>query len=148
MLIGEYSHTFDEKSRISLPAKFRKEMGSKVVVAPGIDGCLFIFTEKEWKQFAERLSRPDSSSSVLQSDNRNFNRLVIGRAVEVGVDSIGRILIPDHLRAHAGLKVRAVMIGVMNRVEIWDATRWEKYRKEFEKKTDVMAEKLNSAGMI
>lgn len=148
MLIGEYSHTFDDKSRISLPAKFRKEMGSKVVIAPGIDGCLFVFTEKEWKQFAERISRPDSSQSVLQADNRNFNRLVIGRAVEVGVDSIGRVLVPDHLRAHAHLKTEAVLIGVMNRVEIWDAGLWVKYRKAFEKKTDVMAEKLNSAGII
>ena len=148
MLIGEYSHTFDDKSRISLPAKFRKEMGSTVVIAPGIDGCLFVFTAKGWKQFAERISRPDSSSSVLQADNRNFNRLVIGRAVEVGVDSIGRILVPDHLRAHAHLKTDAVLIGVMNRVEIWDAERWTQYRKAFEKKTDVMAEKLNSAGII
>jgi len=148
MLIGEYSHTFDDKSRISLPAKFRKEMGSTVVIAPGIDGCLFVFTAKGWKQFAERISRPDSSSSVLQADNRNFNRLVIGRAVEVGVDSIGRVLVPDHLRAHAHLKTDAVLIGIMNRVEIWDAERWTQYRKAFEKKTDVMAEKLNSAGII
>ena len=147
MLIGEYAHTFDEKSRISLPAKFRKEMGSTVVIAPGIDACLFIFTSKGWKEFAQRLSRPESSSSVLQADNRNFNRLVIGRAVEAEVDSIGRILVPDHLREHAGLKVKAIVIGVMNRVEIWDAATWEKYRKEFEKKTDVMAEKLNSAGI-
>src|SRR3989344_2350190 len=147
MLIGEYAHSFDEKSRISLPAKFRKEMGSTVVIAPGIDACLFIFTLKGWKEFAQRLSRPESSSSVLQADNRNFNRLVIGRAVEAEVDSIGRILVPDHLREHAGLKVKAILIGVMNRVEIWDAVKWEKYRKEFEKKTDVMAEKLNSAGI-
>jgi MraZ protein len=148
MLIGEYSHTFDEKSRISLPAKFRKEMGSTVVIAPGIDGCLFVFTAKGWKEFAERISRPDSQSSVLQADNRNFNRLIIGRAVEVGVDSIGRVLVPDHLKTHAHLKTDAVLIGVMNRVEIWDAAHWEKYRKEFEKKTDVMAEKLNSAGIV
>ena len=148
MLIGEYSHTFDEKSRISLPAKFRKEMGSSVVIAPGIDGCLFVFTSKGWKEFAARISRPDSSSSVLQADNRNFNRLIIGRAVETQVDSIGRILVPDHLREHAVLKTDAVLIGVMNRVEIWDAGRWQKHRKEFEKKTDVMAEKLNSAGLF
>jgi len=74
--------------------------------------------------------------------------LVIGRAVEVGVDSIGRVLVPDHLRAHAHLKTDAVLIGIMNRVEIWDAERWTQYRKAFEKKTDVMAEKLNSAGII
>ena len=123
-------------------------MGSSVVIAPGIDGCLFVFTSKGWKQFAERLSSPDSSSSVLQADNRNFNRLIIGRAVESNVDSIGRILVPDHLRVHASLKTHAVLIGVMNRVEIWDASLWEKHRKAFEKKTDVMAEKLNSAGII
>ena len=148
MLIGEYSHTFDDKSRISLPAKFRKEMGSTVVIAPGIDGCLFVFTAKGWKQFAERLSRADSSSSVLQADNRNFNRLIIGRAVETQVDSIGRILVPEHLKSHASLKTHAVLIGVMNRVEIWDEALWQKYRREFEKKTDVMAEKLTTAGIV
>ncbi|OHA18528.1 MAG: division/cell wall cluster transcriptional repressor MraZ [Candidatus Taylorbacteria bacterium RIFCSPHIGHO2_01_FULL_46_22b] len=147
MLIGEHAHTFDEKSRISLPAKFRKEIGSTVVIAPGIDGCLFVFTTKSWKEFTDRLSRPDSSS-VLQADNRNFNRLIIGRAVETSIDSIGRVLIPDHLRAHAGLKTEAIIIGVINRVEIWDATRWKHYRTSFEKKTDVMAEKLNSAGIF
>lgn len=147
MLIGEYSHSFDEKSRISLPAKFRKEMGSTVVIAPGIDNCLFVFTVKGWKGFTDRLSRPDSSS-VLMTDNRNFNRLVIGRAVEVGVDSIGRVLIPDHLRDYAGLKNKTTIIGVLNRVEIWNSEVWEKYRDEFSKKTDVMAEKLVSAGII
>ena len=147
MLIGEYTHSFDDKSRISLPAKFRKEMGSTVVIAPGIDNCLFVFTMKGWKEFAARLSRPDSTS-VLQTDNRNFNRLVIGRAVEVGVDSIGRVLIPDHLRDYASLKNKTTIIGVLNRVEIWNTDTWEKYRDEFSKKTDVIAEKLVSAGII
>lgn len=147
MLIGEYSHNFDDKNRVSLPAKFRKEMGKAIVVAPGIDRCLFVFTTKGWKEFAERLSRPDSAS-VLQANNRNFNRLIIGRAVEVEVDSIGRILVPDNLRLHAGLKTKVVLLGVLNRVEIWDADAWTLYRKEFEKKTDVLAEKLSSAGII
>ena len=147
MLIGEHQHTFDDKGRISLPAKFRKELGSTVVIAPGIDNCLFVFTVKEWNTFASRLSMNDNAS-MLRTDNRNFNRLIIGRAVEVGVDSIGRILVPEHLREHAGLKERAAMIGVMNRVEIWDADAWEAYRSEFAKKTDVIAEKLASAGVI
>ena len=146
MLIGEYSHTFDEKSRISMPSKFRKEMGTKVVVAPGIDSCLFIFTIKGWKEFTSRLSRPDSSS-VLQSDNRNFNRLIIGRAAEVDVDNVGRMLIPEHLREHANLKGRTTIIGIVNRVEVWNAEAWEAYRKEFSKKTDVIADKLSKAGI-
>lgn len=148
MLIGEYSHNFDDKSRISLPAKFRKEMGKSVVVAPGIDNCLFVFTIQGWKGFTDRLSRSDSSSSVLQADNRNFNRLVIGRAVEVEVDSMGRVLIPDHLRSYAGLTGKTTIIGVVNRVEIWNTDSWNSYRDEFSKKTDVIAEKLVSAGII
>jgi len=147
MLIGEYSHQFDEKSRISMPAKFRKEMGSKVVIAPGIDNCLFIFTMKGWKEFTDRVSRRDSSS-VLQADNRNFNRLIIGRAVEVDVDAVGRMLVPEHLKQYASLVTKASIVGVLNRVEIWDTATWEKYRNEYSKKTDSMAEKLYSAGII
>ena len=147
MLIGEYSHTIDEKGRTSLPSKFRKEMGGKVVIAPGIDNCLFVFTVKGWKEFALRLSRSDSSS-VLQADNRNFNRLIIGRAVEVEVDAAGRMLVPVHLRSHAGLESDVTIIGIVNRVEMWDTKAWEAYRTEFSKKTDVIAEKLVSAGII
>lgn len=147
MLIGEHIHTFDDKSRISLPAKFRKEMGKTVVIAPGVDNCLFVFTAKGWKEFYERLIRPDSSS-VLQSDNRNFNRLIIGRAMEVDIDSIGRMLVPEHLREHAGLTDKAAIIGVLNRVEIWDEKAWVTYRTEFSKKTDVIAEKLSSFGVL
>lgn len=147
MLIGEYLHTIDDKSRVSLPSKFRKEMGSTVVIAPGIDSCLFIFTLKGWKEFAERLSRPDSSS-VLQADNRNFNRIIFGRATEVEVDSIGRILIPTHLCEHAGISDKVAIIGVLNRVEVWDEKVWSSYRTAVEKKTDALAEKLGSVGIL
>mgnify|MGYP001617061304 FL=1 len=147
MLIGEHLHTIDDKSRVSLPSKFRKEMGNTVVIAPGIDNCLFIFTLKGWKEFAERLSRPDSSS-VLQSDNRNFNRIIFGRSTEVEVDSIGRILIPLHLCEHAGIVSKVAIIGVLNRIEIWDEKVWSSYRSTVEKKTDALAEKLGSVGII
>jgi MraZ protein len=144
---GEYQHSFDDKSRISLPAKFRKEMGKKVIIAPGIDNCLFVFTVKGWKEFTDRLSN-STSTSVLQTDNRNFNRLIIGRAAEVDVDGVGRMLVPEHLRLHAGLTVKSTIIGIVNRVEIWDSATWETYRNEFGKKTDNIAEKLISAGII
>lgn len=122
-------------------------MGRTVVIAPGIDNCLFVFTMKGWKDFSDRLIRPDSSS-VLQSDNRNFNRLIIGRAVEVDVDAAGRMLVPEHLRDHAKLEGKTAIIGVLNRVEIWDEATWVKYRTEFGNKTDVIAEKLASAGVF
>jgi MraZ protein len=147
MLIGEFAHTIDDKGRTSLPAKFRKEMGAKVVIAPGIDNCLFVFTMKEWREFALRLSS-GNSQSVLQADNRNFNRLIIGRAVEVEVDAAGRMLVPEHLREYAGLTAKAVLIGVVNRVEMWEAKAWEAFRTEYSKKTDALAEKLSSVGII
>src|SRR3989344_4236643 len=98
MLIGEYIHTVDEKNRVSLPSKFRKEMGKSVIITPGLDKCLFVFTTKEWGKVSKRLSDTDSDLSFLTADKRSFNRFMFGPAVEVEVDSIGRILIPDFLK--------------------------------------------------
>ena len=93
MLIGEYIHTIDAKNRISLPAKFRKEMGKVVVITPGLDQCLFIFTVAEWAKVSKRLSDSDSDLSFLRANQRSFNRNMFGQATDVEVDSIGRILI-------------------------------------------------------
>lgn len=146
MLIGEYRHSIDDKNRLSLPAKFRAEMGKKVVITPGLDSCLFIFTTKEWNKISERLSV--SESSMLQSDNRSFNRYLLGGAVEAEVDSVGRMLLPEHLRERAKLKTKVVFIGVRDRVELWDESSWKEYRKAVERKADALAEKLGKAGMI
>ena len=144
MLIGEYIHTLDTKNRISLPVKFRKEMGKKIVVAPGLDNCLFVFTIKEWGKIAEKLSE----ASLLQSDNRSFNRFMFGGAAQVDVDSIGRILLPDFLKDRAQLKNKVVIIGVQNRVEIWNDKAWTEYKKSVEKQADALAEKLGQVGML
>jgi len=144
MLIGEYTHTIDEKNRVSLPAKFRQEMGKKIVLTPGLDNCLFAFTMKEW----QRISGDLAKSSMLQSDTRSFNRFLFGGAVEVEVDSIGRILVPDFLKDRASLKNKVVVIGVQNRVEIWNEKLWGDYKKVMEKNADALAEKLGQVGML
>src|SRR5680860_885648 len=113
MLIGEYIHTLDEKNRMSLPVKFRKEIGSSVVIAPGLDNCLSLFTVKEWQKISGKLS----NSSMLASDNRSFSRFMFGQAIDVGVDSQGRILIPENLKNRSKLSSKVVVIGVQNRVE-------------------------------
>lgn len=146
MLIGEYRHTIDNKNRLSLPAKFRQEMGKKIVVTPGLDSCLFIFAVKEWEKISERLS--ESQSSMLQADNRSFNRYLLGGAVEVEVDAVGRMLLPEYLKTRAKISEKVVFIGVRDRVELWDEARWNAYREEVERKADALAEKLGSAGMI
>jgi MraZ protein len=107
MLIGEYIHTIDAKNRVSLPSKFRKEMGKKIIITPGLDSCLFIFTLREWAKVSKRLSDSDTDLSFLKADKRSFNRFMFGRATDVEVDSIGRILIPDFLKDRIGLKDKA-----------------------------------------
>lgn len=144
MLIGEYIHTIDNKNRVSLPAKFRKEMGKSLVVTPGLDNCLFIFTKKEWVKISEKLSE----FSMLAADNRSFNRFMFGGATEVDVDTIGRFLLPDFLKTRAGLSEKVALVGVQNRVEIWNDTKWAEYKKLVEKQADSLAEKLGGAGML
>jgi MraZ protein len=144
MLIGEFIHTIDEKNRISLPAKFRKEMGNDLVITPGLDNCLFVFTKKEWAKISEKLS----GFSMLSADNRSFNRFMFGGATEISVDTIGRMLLPDFLKERANLKGKAALVGVQNRLEIWNERAWAEYKKRVEKEADALAEKLGGAGVI
>lgn len=146
MLIGEYRHTIDDKNRLSLPSKFRKEMGKTVVVTPGLDSCLFIFTLNEWEKVSGRLSV--SESSMLQADNRGFNRYLLGRAVEVEIDTVGRMLIPEHLRQRAKLKTTVAFVGVKDRVELWNEEAWNEYVREVELKADSLAEKLGRSNTL
>ncbi len=144
MLIGEYTHTIDDKHRLSLPSKFRQEMGKKVVITPGLDHCLFVFTIKEWEKISGRLSE----GSMLQADTRSFNRFLFGGATEAEVDSIGRVLVPDFLCDWANLKSKVVVIGVQSRVEIWNDKAWGEYKKVVEREADALAEKLGQVGML
>lgn len=144
MLIGEYTHTLDEKKRLSLPSKFRKELGKTVVVTHGLDNCLFLYPLKEWQKISEKLG----NLSMGQADTRGFNRIMLAGAVEVDVDSIGRILVPEFLRDFAGMSAKAVFAGVHSRVEIWDESRWKEYKTKVLKQADQLAEKLGEIGVI
>lgn len=142
MLLGEYTHTVDEKNRISLPSKFRKEVGKKIVITHGLDNCLFLYPLKEWEKISQKLSE----LGMGQADTRGFNRFMLAGAVEADVDTIGRILIPDFLKDFADLKNKVVFTGVHNRVEIWNEKNWKEYKSKIEKQADMMAEKLGEIG--
>ena len=144
MLIGEHKHILDPKRRVSLPAKFRKEMGSEVVITHGLDNCLFVYTVNEWGGVAEKLSR----LSMGAYDSRSFNRFMLASATLTEIDSIGRILIPEFLKDFAGLSEHVVIIGVHSRLEIWDEGKWKTYKGEIEKQADKLAEKLGEVGVI
>ncbi|OGI94862.1 division/cell wall cluster transcriptional repressor MraZ [Candidatus Nomurabacteria bacterium RIFCSPLOWO2_01_FULL_40_18] len=142
MLIGEYIHTIDEKNRVSMPAKFRKELGKKIIITPGLGQCLFIFTIKEWEKVSNKLSSSETDLSFLKADQRNFNRYMFGRAAEVEIDSIGRILIPDFLKERIDLKNPVAIIGVKDRVEVWNDKTWSENKAVVEKQAEELAEKL------
>ncbi len=144
MLIGEYIHTLDPKKRLSLPARFRKEVGKKVVITNGLDNCLFVYPMAAWEAATAKVSQ----LPMGQSDTRGFLRFLLGGAVETEVDSIGRILVPDFLKQFAGLKTRVAVVGMHDRIELWDEKAWRAYRGRVEKQADTLAEKLGDVGAI
>ena len=134
MFIGEYTHTVDEKNRFSLPVKFRKELGRRVVVTRGKDHCLFLYPHQTWVSISEEVKK----LGHVESDHR-YTRFTFSGASEVEIDSIGRILIPEFLREFADLNLPAgkagnpiVITGVHDRVEIWNEKSWNAYRKKLE----------------
>jgi len=142
MLLGEYTHTIDNKNRVSLPAKFRKEVGKKVVVTRGLDNCLFIYPVKEWNKIAGKLA----SMSTGQAGARGINRFMLSGADDVDVDNVGRMLIPEHLKSFAKLGEKVVFAGVHSRIELWNEIRWLEYKKKIESEADDLAEKLGEVG--
>jgi MraZ protein len=144
MLIGEYQHTLDPKKRLAIPAKWRQELGKKLILTYGLDNCLFVYPLAVWKQVAAKLG----SLSLLKADTRRFNRFLLAGAVEVEVDSLGRILVPDFLKTFAGLDSRVIMAGVHNRLEIWDETRWQAAKEAVAREADTLAEKLSELGLF
>ena len=144
MLIGEYLHTLDSKKRISLPSKFRKEVGRRVVVTRGLDTCLFMFSLKSWEKIAAKVS----DLPVGQADTRGMSRFLLAGAALTDVDGAGRILIPEYLKEFADLKSRVVLAGVSDRVEIWNEKTWGEYKRKIEKGADRMAQTLGDLGIL
>lgn len=140
MFIGEYLHTLDPKNRISLPAKFRKELGRAVVMTRGLDHCLSVYPKKAWAMEAE--SRVVHAGGTAAA--RGLARLFLAGAMEAEVDAAGRVLIADHLKSFAGLKTKAVIVGVADRVEIWEEVAWQKYTRDIERDANAFAETLGN----
>jgi len=143
MFIGEYSHTIDSKRRLSVPAKFRAELGDKPVITRGFENCLFLYTQSKWRERAKKLSE----MSPLQADARGLARIMLAGAMEVKLDNLGRILIPDYLKDYASLEKDVVVAGLYSRIEIWDENRWEKYKQKTEKEIGDIAERIKELGV-
>lgn len=142
MLIGEYIYTIDEKKRVAIPVKLRKDLGKKVVITTGLDNCLVIYPLKEWEKLVKKLE----SLPQGQADARSLGRIMLSGAVEVELDKLGRVLIPDYLKDYAALKKNVAILGLSNKIEIWDEEKWKEYKKKTEKEIGDMASRLERLG--
>ncbi|MEK7128474.1 MAG: cell division/cell wall cluster transcriptional repressor MraZ, partial [Patescibacteria group bacterium] len=116
----------------------------KIIITQGLGQCLFIFTTKEWEKVSQKLSSSDSDLSFLKADQRNFNRYMFGRAAEVEIDSIGRMLIPEFLQEGIRLRDKAAIIGVRDRLEVWNEKAWSEQKEMVGKQAEQLAERLGS----
>ncbi|MFC1675320.1 division/cell wall cluster transcriptional repressor MraZ [Candidatus Omnitrophota bacterium] len=136
MFYGEYFHSIDRKGRIIMPAKFREAAKGnfieKFFVTRGLDGCLFMFSEEEWRSQEQKFK----SISFTKQQSRTFNRLFFSGAVDVVPDGQGRILLPQYLKDFAHIKKEVVVVGVSSRIEIWANDKWQEFydnsRQSFE----------------
>ena len=139
MLLGEYEHTLDDKSRLTLPAKFREAVADGGVVTRGMDGCLVVFTKDGWERFVGlRLVGLDPFSA----EARQLNRFIFSGAAEAEPDKQGRIALPAPLVKHAKLAREVVVAGVRDHVEIWDRAAWRAHLEQVEGSAERVAERL------
>lgn len=143
MFLGDYQHTLDAKGRVSLPAKFRADMTGKLVVVNGLDRCLYVYPAEEYAEFVRDLvSQEDFEPRV-----RKVRRFFTAGAVEVELDSAGRVSLPPKLREYAGLGKDVSITGNGNRIEIWNADAWDAYGEAGESIED-LAKELADAGLL
>ena len=121
MLIGEYQHNIDPKGRVIVPSRFREDLGDRFYLTKGIDGCLFVLSPAGWDKLCEKVS------AMPVSKARGLQRFFFSGAEEAEPDRQGRILIPQNLRAYAGLTKDITFIGASSRAEIWDTAAWNDF---------------------
>jgi len=142
MFYGEYEHSLDKKGRLILPSKLREaakaNYAEKFFITRGLDSCLFMFAEDEWKTQETKFK----SLPFTKKEARQFNRLYFSGTVEVIPDKQGRILVPKYLKDYAGIKSDVVLVGVSNRVEIWSKDKWHDFYKTNRDSFEDIAEKL------
>lgn len=142
MFYGEFEHSLDRKGRLIIPSKFREALkeayAEKLYITRGLDKCLFLFTEDEWKSQESKFR----SMPFTKAEHRKFNRIYFSGAQEVIPDKQGRILMPSYLKEFAGIKKEVVLTGISNRIEIWSRERWKEYYESSRESFEEIAENL------
>ncbi len=139
MLIGEYQHSIDPKGRVIVPSKFREDLGERFYVTKGMGKSLFVLSPKEWEKLQEQIM------AMPMSKARQLQLYFFAGAAEVEPDKQGRILLPQHLRDHAGLTKDIAFVGVSRRAEIWDAENWAVFNASLTQES--IAEAMDELGL-
>lgn len=126
MFTGEYRHSLDVKKRLIIPSKIREEMGDSIVITRGLDGCLFGYQLSVWQKMLEKLN----SLPFTKKDARNFTRFMTSGAITLEFDKQGRIVLPSYLLDYANILKNVVVVGVVNRIEIWEEDKWNKFMQD------------------
>jgi len=138
MFIGEYRFNIDDKGRLFIPSELRKDLGEDIVINRGIEKCLYVYPINEWNIIVEKLS----TLSFTKRTNREFSRMFLSGAFKREIDSKGRINIDNILIDYAGLTKECVVIGVGQRLEVWDKQAWEKYYNDRQSILDEISEEI------
>lgn len=128
MFFGSFTPKLDDKGRLFLPAKFRDQLTEGLVVTRGQERCLTVWTPESFGRLTERLAQ----APITNKGARDYARMLFSLASDEVPDKQGRISIPSRLRDYASLRKDVVVIGVMNRIEIWNPEAWESYNEEQE----------------
>jgi MraZ protein len=142
MFYGEYLHSIDKKNRVIIPAKFREALSEAdsqtLYLTRGLDKCLFVFAQTEWKAQESKFR----AMSFTKKEFRKFQRIFFSGASLAAPDRQWRILVPDYLKEYAGLSKEIIIIGVSNRIEIWDKREWEEFYGNSKQNYEEIAENL------
>ena len=141
MLIGEYEHSIDTKGRLIMPAKLKEDIGEKFIITKGLDGCLFVYSQKEWQAFEEKLR----AFPLTNKDARALMRFFLAGATECEIDKQGRFLISSNLREFANFIKDVVIVGMDSRIEIWSKEKWQQCDSDIS--ADEIAEKMEMLGI-
>ena len=138
MLMGEFHHSIDSKSRMIIPAKFREVLGNSFIVTRGIENCIYIYPKEAFETITLKLN----SLPFTKKNARSFVRFFLSGALEVELDKQGRILVPEPLAKYSSLSKNCVIIGAGERLEVWDEENWNEFFRNEQENMSSIAEDL------
>ncbi len=136
MFRGEYHYTLDDKGRVVLPPKFRKDLGEAVIVTRGMDQCVWVYPLQGWEAVENKLR-------ALPVSRRGFQRFLLAAAQEVELDRQGRVTLPEALREYAAIGRDVVVVGLIQRLEIWSETRWKQAVAKAQREAPKVAQEID-----